>query len=172
MSGVNVSGEYKDLQKFAPGSDSNLFGEELEDSLKKAKDRYYSLQALKQSAGVSLAQKSKGNADMPSCTSKNYRPTKKLWTGQKGSPQTNKQTTSSSKTQFSYQERSQRSQELRKQIDLQVNQIVSHDKFFLHEEVKDFQAGNISKHVNHNRQLYPRHSEKWNQNDFSYIPRL
>ena len=172
MSGVNVGGEYKDLQKFAPGSDSNLFGEELEDSLKKAKDRYYSLQALKQSAGVSLAQKSKANADMPSCTSKNYRPTKKLWTGQKGSPQTNKQTTSSSKTQFSYQERSQRSQELRKHIDLQVNQIVSHDKFFLHEEVKDFQAGNISKHVNHNRQLYPRHSEKWNQNDFSYIPRL
>ena len=91
LSGVNVSGEYKDLQKFAPGSDSNLFGEELEDSLKKAKDRYYSLQALKQSAGVSLAQKSKANADMPSCTSKNCRPTKKLWTGLKGSPQTNKQ---------------------------------------------------------------------------------
>ena len=60
---------------------------------------------------------------------------------------TNKQTTSSSKTRFSYQERSQRSQELRKHTDLQINQIVSHDKFFLHEEVKNFQAGNISKHV-------------------------
>ena len=60
--------------------------------------------------------------------------------------QTNKQT-SGSKTRFSYQERSQRSQELRKHIDLQINQIVSHDKFFLHEEDKNFQAGNISKHV-------------------------
>ena len=58
-----------------------------------------------------------------------------------------KQTTSSSKTRFSYQEKSQRSQELRKHIDQQINQIVSHDKFFLHEEVKNFQAGNISKHV-------------------------
>ena len=29
-----VSGEYKDLQNFAPDSDSHLFGEELEDSLK------------------------------------------------------------------------------------------------------------------------------------------
>ena len=59
----------------------------------------------------------------------------------------NKQTTSSSKARFSYQERSRRSQELRKHIDLQINQIVRHDKFFLHEEVKNFQVGNISKHV-------------------------
>ena len=44
LSGVSV--EYKDLQKFAPDSDSHLFGEELEESLKKAKDRHYSLQAL------------------------------------------------------------------------------------------------------------------------------
>ena len=88
MSGV--SGEYKDLQKFAPDSDSHLFGEELEDSLKKAKGRYYSLQALKQSAGVSQAHKRKANADMPSNKSKNYRPAKKPWTSQKGSPQTNK----------------------------------------------------------------------------------
>ena len=42
-----VSGEYKDLQKFAPDPDSHLFGEELQDSLTKAKDRHYSLQALK-----------------------------------------------------------------------------------------------------------------------------
>ena len=55
--------------------------------------------------------------------------------------------TSSSKTRFSYQESSQRSQELRKHIDLQNNQKVSHDQFFLHEEVKNIQAGNISKHV-------------------------
>ena len=55
----------------------------------------------------------------------------------------NKQTTSSSKARFSYQERSRRSQELRKHIDLQINQIVRHDKFFLHEEVKNFQVGNL-----------------------------
>ena len=85
------SGEYKDLQKFAPDSDSHLFGEELEDSLKKAKGRHYILQALKQSAGVSQAYKRKANADMPSSKSKNYRPAKKPWTGRKGSPQTNKQ---------------------------------------------------------------------------------
>ena len=28
-----------------------------------------------------------------------------------------------------------------------TDQIVSHENFFLHEEVKNFQAGNISKHV-------------------------
>ena len=48
-----VSGEYRDLLKFTPDSDSHLFGEELEDSLKKSKGRNYSLQALKRSAGVS-----------------------------------------------------------------------------------------------------------------------
>ena len=89
LSGVN--GEYKDLQKFAPESVPHLFGEELEDSLKKAKGRHYSLQALKQSAGASQAHKRKANADMPSSKSKNYRPAKKPWTSQKGSPQTNKQ---------------------------------------------------------------------------------
>ena len=42
-----VSSEYKNLAKFAEDTDSHLFGEELEDSLKKAKGRHYSLQALK-----------------------------------------------------------------------------------------------------------------------------
>ena len=64
LSGVSV--EYKDLQKFAPDSDSHLFGEELEESLKKAKDRHYSLQALKYSARVSQAHKTKANANIPS----------------------------------------------------------------------------------------------------------
>ena len=64
MSGVSV--EYKDLQKFAPDSDSHLFGEELEEPLKKAKDRRYSLQALKQSARVSQAHKRKANDNVPS----------------------------------------------------------------------------------------------------------
>ena len=41
-----VSSEYKDLAKFAEDIDSHLFGEELEDSLKKAEERHYSLQAL------------------------------------------------------------------------------------------------------------------------------
>ena len=42
-----VSREYKDLAKFAEDPNSHLFGEELEDSLKKAKGRHYSFQALK-----------------------------------------------------------------------------------------------------------------------------
>ena len=37
-----VSCEYKDLAKFAEDIDSHLFGEELEDSLKKAEERHYS----------------------------------------------------------------------------------------------------------------------------------
>ena len=42
-----VSSEYKNLAKFAGDTNSHLFGEELEDYLKKAKGRHYSLQALK-----------------------------------------------------------------------------------------------------------------------------
>ena len=42
-----VSSEYKGLAKFAEDTYSHLFGEELEDSLKKARGRHYSLQALK-----------------------------------------------------------------------------------------------------------------------------
>ena len=42
-----VSSEHKDLAKFAEDTGSHLFGKELEDSLKKAKGRHYSLQALK-----------------------------------------------------------------------------------------------------------------------------
>ena len=42
-----VSGEQKYLQKFALDSHSHLFGEELEDSLKRGKGRHFILQALK-----------------------------------------------------------------------------------------------------------------------------
>ena len=42
-----VSSEYKDLPKFVVDTNSRLFGKELEESLKKAKGRHYSLQALK-----------------------------------------------------------------------------------------------------------------------------
>ena len=71
-----VSGEYKDLQKFVPGSYSHLFWEELEDSLKKAKGRHYSLQAFKQSPEGSQAHKRKANTDMLS-------PSQKLQASQK-----------------------------------------------------------------------------------------
>ena len=43
----SVGSVYKDLAKFAEDTDSYLFGEESEDFLKKAKGRYYRLQALK-----------------------------------------------------------------------------------------------------------------------------
>ena len=42
-----ISSEYKDLAKFAEDPNSHLFGEQLEDSLKKAKGRHYSFLALK-----------------------------------------------------------------------------------------------------------------------------
>ena len=95
---LGVSGEYKHLQKFAPGSDSHLFGEELEDSIKKGKGRHYSLQALKQSTGVSQAHKRKANAYCHLASQKT--------TGQSKSPglakrvlhkQTNKQTNKQTK---------------------------------------------------------------------------
>ena len=82
LSGISV--KYKDLQKFTPDSDSLLFGEELDNSFKKAKGRHYSLQALKQSTWVFLAHERKANADMPSSKSKKYRLAKKPWTDQKG----------------------------------------------------------------------------------------
>ena len=42
-----VSSEYKDLAKFAEDTNSHLFREKLENSLRKAKGRHNSLQALK-----------------------------------------------------------------------------------------------------------------------------
>ena len=77
-----VSSEYKDLAKFAEDTDSHLFGEELEDSLKKAKGRHYSLQALKPKPPVHASTKRKFNE-----ASKNDRPTKRPMAGHKGTPQ-------------------------------------------------------------------------------------
>ena len=51
--------EYTDLAKFAEDTDSYLFGEELEDSLKKAKGRHYSLQALKPKPPIHASTKQK-----------------------------------------------------------------------------------------------------------------
>ena len=77
-----VSNEYKDLAKFAEDTDSHLFREELEDFLKKAKGRHYSLQALKRKTNYTHVSKRKFQE-----TSKNDRPTKRLMAGHKGTPQ-------------------------------------------------------------------------------------
>ena len=80
ISGVNI--EYKDLAKFAEDTDSHLFGEELEDSLKKAKGRHYSLQVLKPKPLAHSSTKRKFNE-----TSKNNRPIKRSMAGHKGTPE-------------------------------------------------------------------------------------
>ena len=67
-----VSNECKDLAKFAEDTDSHLFGEELGDSLKKAKGRHYSLQALKPKTNYPHGSKRKFQE-----TSKNDSPTKR-----------------------------------------------------------------------------------------------
>ena len=80
LSGVNS--EYKDLAKFAEDTQFHLFGEELEDSFKKAKQRHYNLQALKPKPPAHASTKRKFNE-----TSKNDKPTKRPMTGHKGTPQ-------------------------------------------------------------------------------------
>ena len=79
-----VSSEYKDLAKFAEDTDSHLFGEELEDSLKRAKGRHYSLQTLKPKTNYPHASKQKFHE-----TSKNDRKTKRPMAGNEGTPQYN-----------------------------------------------------------------------------------
>ena len=86
LSGVN--GEYNGLQKFAPESDSHLFGEELGVPLKKRAD----IIDCKHSNRVhEFFRHTKGKL-MLTCQktgkSKNYSPAKKPWTGKKGSPRT------------------------------------------------------------------------------------
>ena len=86
-----VSSKYKDLDKFAEDTDSHLFGEELEDSLRKAKGRHYSLQALKIKTNYphnmhmlfQLSQNSRLKLQ------KNDRPTKRPMAGHKGTPNYN-----------------------------------------------------------------------------------
>ena len=74
-----VSSKFKDLAKFAEDTDSHLFWEELEDSLKQAKGRRYSLQALKPKPPAHASTKRKFHE-----TSKNDRPTKRPMAGHKG----------------------------------------------------------------------------------------
>ena len=76
-----VSSECKDLTKFADDTDSHLFGEELENSLKKANGRHYSLQALKPKSTYPVHASTKQKFHE---TSKNNRPTKRPMAGQQG----------------------------------------------------------------------------------------
>ena len=79
-----VSSEYKNLAKFAEDADSHLndLEEKLEDSLKKAKGRHYSLQTLKPKPPVHASTKRKFNE-----ASKSSRSTKIPMPGHKGTPQ-------------------------------------------------------------------------------------
>ena len=77
-----VSSEYKDLAKVAEDTDSHLFGEELEDSLKMVIGRHYSLQAIKPKPPAHASTMVKLNE-----ISKNDRPTKRLMAGHKGTPE-------------------------------------------------------------------------------------
>ena len=80
-----VSSEYEDLAKFAEDTDSHLFWDELEDSLKKAKVRHYSLQALKPKTNLPNASAKRKFYE----TLKNDRPIKRPMAGHKGTPQYN-----------------------------------------------------------------------------------
>ena len=83
---AGVSKEYRALSNYAEDSDTHLFGEEVEESLKKAKARHFSLQALKPeaqssfSSGFTPKRKSTGY-------SKNERPVKRPMIGQTGNHQ-------------------------------------------------------------------------------------
>ena len=74
------------------GTDSHLFGEELEDSLKKAKGRH-SLQSLKPKTNYPHAHASSTERKFQVETSKNDRQTKRPMAGHKGTPQYNSPST-------------------------------------------------------------------------------
>ena len=85
----DVSTECKDLGMFTEDIDSHLFGEELEDSLKKAKERHYSFQVLKPNTNYRNAL-IKGKFHE---TSKKDRPNKKTMAGHKDISQYNSAST-------------------------------------------------------------------------------
>ena len=78
----SVNSEYDDLAKFAGDTDSHLFGEELEDSLKKAKEKHYSLQALKPKINYPHSSQMLNSYEFSNCD----RPTKRPMAGHKGTP--------------------------------------------------------------------------------------
>ena len=88
-----VSSEYKNLAKFAEDTNYHLFGEELEDSLKKTKGRHYSLLALKPKANYPHAHSSSTKQKFQVETSKNDRPTERPMVDHKGTPQYNSPST-------------------------------------------------------------------------------
>ena len=88
-----VSSKYKDLAKFAEDTDSHLFGEELEDPLRKAKGRHYSLQALKPKTNYPHTHASSTKRKFQVEISKNDTPTKRPMAGHKGTPQYNSPST-------------------------------------------------------------------------------
>ena len=79
-----VSSQYKDLAKFAEDTESHLLGEELEGSLKKAKGRHYSLQALEPKANYPPHASTKQKFHE---ISKNDRQTKTPMAGHNSTPQ-------------------------------------------------------------------------------------
>ena len=146
LSGVNS--EYKDLDKFAEDTHFHLFGEELEDSLKKAQRRHYSLQALKPKPPAHASTKRKFNE-----TSKNDKPTKRPMTGHKGTPQSqyNSPSTFQQKKPLQTSETSEERKgpqikKLRAEIDFSMNKMVScHIPMeTLRAEVEKFKGGNIT----------------------------
>ena len=82
---AGVSREFRDLSKYAQDSESHLFGEEVEESLKKAKGRHLSLQALKPKAVNSTPDYT--NKRKSTGSSKNDRPIKRPMIGHKGNYQ-------------------------------------------------------------------------------------
>ena len=84
-----VSSEYKDLAKLSEDTISYLFGEELEGSLKKAKGRHYSLQALKPKTNYPHSSSKQKFHEF----SKNNRQTKRLMASHKGLLQYNSPST-------------------------------------------------------------------------------
>ena len=86
---TRVSSEYKDLAKVAEDTVSHLYGEELEDSLKKAKRRHYTLQTLKPKTNHLHASTKRKFHE----ASENNRPTKRPMAGHKGTPQYNSPST-------------------------------------------------------------------------------
>ena len=75
-----IGNEFKDLTKFAEDTNSYLFWEELENSLKKTKERHFSFHALKSKKNYLHASTKRKFHE----TSKNDRPTKRAIRGHKG----------------------------------------------------------------------------------------
>ena len=81
----SVNSQCKDQAKFAEDTDSHFIGEELEDSLKKSRGRYCSLQALNPKTNYPHPSAKQKLYGIP----KNDRPTKRSMACHKGTPEYN-----------------------------------------------------------------------------------